>query len=121
MLVLIPHEELEVASTSSSDVEPLSMKILRENIRSRITAHILSSGNEDLIRQSKDTINAVSARIEAELFKAASSSSECLFQLEEYTTCEKEVFHKKLCTLCKFLISRIHRQRRKKLRLNRFV
>ena len=85
----------------------------RKKLRTRIVSHILSSGNDSLANQPKAIIEAASIRIEAEVFKVASSCTKCSLQLEKYMNCDSKLFQKRLSNVCRIMIARIKRKRRK--------
>ena len=85
----------------------------RKKLRKRIISHLLSSDNESLANKSAPVIDAVAIRIEAEVFKVASSCTKCSLQLEKYINCDSKLFQKRLSNVCRIMIARIKRKRRK--------
>ena len=108
----IPSTALKMIDNYDTGISSNHIQVARERLRMRIISHLLSSGNANLVSQPLHVIEDTSSRIEAEVFKAASSSSNCLELLEEYTNCDSKLLQERLSNVSRLMISRIRRKRR---------
>lgn len=113
---LLPHRisstALKMIDNCDTGTSSNHIQEARERLRMRIISHLLSSDNANLVSQPLYVIEDTSSRIEAEVFKAASSSSKCLELLEEYTNCDSKLLQERLSNVSRLMISRIRRKRR---------